>query len=35
MTPALSAQNGVAVIYQDINLVTPMTVAENIFMGAK
>ena len=33
MTPALSAQNGVAVIYQDINLVTPMTVAENIFMG--
>lgn len=35
MTPALSAQNGVAVIYQDINLVTPMTVAENIFMGRK
>lgn len=33
MTPALSAENGVAVIYQDINLVTPMTVAENIFMG--
>jgi len=30
MTPALSAENGVAVIYQDINLVTPMTVAENI-----
>ena len=35
MTPALSAENGVAVIYQDINLVTPMTVAENIFMGKK
>ena len=35
MTPALSAENGVAVIYQDINLVTPMTVAENIFMGRK
>ncbi|WP_298035460.1 sugar ABC transporter ATP-binding protein [uncultured Dysosmobacter sp.] len=33
MTPALSAQNGVAVIYQDINLVTPMTVAENIYIG--
>lgn len=35
MTPALSTENGVAVIYQDINLVTPMTVAENIFMGRK
>ena len=35
MTPALSAQNGVAVIYQDVNLVTPMTVAENIFMGRR
>ena len=35
MTPALSAENGVAVIYQDINLVTPMTVAENIYMGKK
>lgn len=35
MTPALSAANGVAVIYQDVNLVTPMTVAENIFMGRK
>lgn len=35
MTPALSAENGVAVIYQDINLVTPMTVAENIFMGRR
>lgn len=35
MTPALSAENGVAVIYQDINLVTSMTVAENIFMGRK
>ena len=33
MTPALSAQKGVAVIYQDVNLVTPMTVAENIYMG--
>lgn len=35
MTPALSAENGGAVIYQDINLVTPMTVAENMFMGKK
>lgn len=35
MTPALSVANGVAVIYQDVNLVTPMTVAENIFMGRK
>lgn len=35
MTPVLSAENGVAVIYQDINLVTPMTVAENMFMGRK
>ena len=35
MTPALSAENGVAVIYQDINLVTPMTVAENMFMDRK
>jgi ribose transport system ATP-binding protein len=35
MTPALAAEKGVAVIYQDINLVTPMTVAENIYMGRK
>ncbi|MCD7956765.1 MAG: sugar ABC transporter ATP-binding protein [Lachnospiraceae bacterium] len=35
MTPALSAQMGVAVIYQDVNLVTPMTVAENIYMGSR
>ena len=35
MTPALSAAHGVAVIYQDISLVTPMTVAENIYMGRK
>jgi ribose transport system ATP-binding protein len=35
MTPGLAAEKGVAVIYQDINLVTPMTVAENIYMGRK
>lgn len=33
MTPALSRENKVAVIYQDINLVQPLSVAENIFMG--
>lgn len=35
MTPALSAENSVAVIYQDVNLVSAMTVAENIYMGRK
>lgn len=33
MTPALSRENKVAVIYQDINLVQPLSIAENIFMG--
>lgn len=35
MTPALARENGVAVIYQDVNLVTPMTVAENVYMGRR
>ena len=35
MTPALARENGVAVIYQDVNLVEPMTVAENVYMGRK
>lgn len=35
MTPQLAAQNGVAVIYQDTNMVPPMTVAENMYMGRK
>lgn len=35
MTPSLAKEQGVAVIYQDINLVQPMSVAENIFLGKK
>ncbi|MGN1019927.1 MAG: sugar ABC transporter ATP-binding protein [Aristaeellaceae bacterium] len=35
MTPTLSAEQGVAVIYQDVSLVTPMTVAENVYMGRR
>ncbi len=33
MTPQLAKNNGIAVIYQDINLIQPMSVAENIFFG--
>ncbi len=33
MTPALSQKEGVAVIYQELNLCLPLTVAENIFLG--
>ena len=33
MTPQLSQENGVAVIYQELNLCAPLTVAENIFLG--
>ena len=33
MTPALSKKHGIAVIYQDVNLVQPLSVAENIFFG--
>lgn len=33
MTPHLAQENGVAVIYQELNLCTPLTVAENIFLG--
>jgi ABC-type sugar transport system ATPase subunit len=35
MSPSLSSSNGVAVIYQDIMLVEPLSVAENIFLGQK
>ena len=35
MTPALSKELGVAVIYQEFNLMPTMSVAENIFMGEK
>lgn len=33
MTPKLAEENGIAVIYQEFNLVGEMTVAENIFLG--
>ena len=33
MTPHLAQENGVAVIYQELNLCAPLTVAENIFLG--
>lgn len=33
MTPASSREVGVAVIYQELNLCLPLTVAENIFLG--
>ncbi len=35
MTPNLAKENGVAVMYQDINLVKPLSVAENIFLGRR
>lgn len=33
MTPALSKENGIGVIYQEFNLVGDLSVAENIFLG--
>jgi ribose transport system ATP-binding protein len=33
MTPALSKENGIAVIYQEFNTVSELSVAENIFLG--
>ena len=33
MTPHTAQENGVAVIYQELNLCAPLTVAENIFLG--
>lgn len=33
MTPALSEQNGIGVIYQEFNMVGDLSVAENIFLG--
>ena len=33
LTPALSEENGIAVIYQEFNLVGELSVAENIFLG--
>ena len=33
MTPILSKENGIGVIYQEFNLINDLTVAENIFLG--
>ncbi len=33
LTPSSSQENGVAVIYQEFNLVNQLSVAENVFMG--
>lgn len=33
MTPHIAQEKGVAVIYQELNLCGPLTVAENIFLG--
>lgn len=33
MTPQLSIKNGIAIIYQEFNLVGELSVAENIFLG--
>ena len=33
MTPRRSAENGIAVIYQELNLVGELSVAENVFLG--
>lgn len=35
LSPAISKDNGIGVIYQEFNLVPTMSVAENIFMGEK
>ena len=33
MTPQLAMQNGIAIIYQEFNLVGELSVAENVFLG--
>ena len=35
MTPAVSSQIGIGVIYQEFNLVPSLSVAENVFLGQK
>lgn len=35
MTPQLSEENGIAVVYQELNLVKELSVAENIYLGRK
>ena len=34
MTPSLSKQHGIGVIYQEFNLVPALSVAENIYLGS-
>ncbi len=33
MTPSIAAENSISVIYQDVDLVQPLSIAENIFLG--
>lgn len=35
MTPALARENGIAVVYQDVQLVQPLSIAENIFLASQ
>lgn len=35
ITPQLSEENGIAVVYQELNLVNELSVAENIYLGQK
>ncbi len=35
MTPQLSEQNGIAVVYQELNLVNELSVAENVYLGQR
>lgn len=34
MSPQLSKEHGIAVVYQDVNLVQPLSIAENIFLSS-
>ena len=34
LTPSLSQENGIAVIYQEFNLVNDISIAENVFLGS-
>jgi ribose transport system ATP-binding protein len=33
ITPRIAQENGISIIYQELNLVRPLSVAENIFLG--
>lgn len=35
MTPSISSQGGIGVIYQEFNLIPSLSVAENVFLGQK